>query len=573
MGNKRGLIKGVNDLVTTMPDIAAQWDYEKNGDLKPEDVMAGSNDRVWWKCERGHEWQTAVYHRKAGHGCPFCSAAKIRPGRNDLAAVNPKLASEWDYEKNTGISPVEITPYSQKSVWWKCSYGHSWKNTVSHRTFGEGCPYCSGNRVLQGFNDLATTMPELVAQWDYEKNGKLKPEDVMAGSSDLVWWRCEKGHSWKAHVYSRKAGYGCPYCAGNAVSAGDNDLATKASDLLSEWDYEKNGEILPEEISPNSNRRVWWRCREGHSWKAAVYSRTGGKGCPYCSNHKILPGFNDLASLNPELASEWDYELNTGLSPSDVMPSSHRKIWWKGPCGHKWQASVADRNQGNGCPYCTGRKVLIGFNDLASQNPDLASEWDYNKNADLTPQKVTVSSNRRVWWKCENGHSWQAAVYARMHEGCPYCSNRKVLEGYNDLATYDPELASEWDYEKNHNRRPETIMYRSDQKVWWRCVNGHSWKASVYKRYIGEGCPYCVGRKAFPGLNDLKTVLPQLAEEWDYERNYGINPEEIMPYTNRKFWWVCKNGHHWKSTVNSRSQGAGCPYCSGLIPKHTHIVT
>lgn len=111
MGNRK-LERGVNDLATTMPEIAAQWDYEKNGGLTPEDVRAGSGDRVWWKCERGHSWQTAVYHRKAGHGCPFCTAAKVRSGVNDLGTVNPALAREWDYDRNDGLSPSDVTQYS-----------------------------------------------------------------------------------------------------------------------------------------------------------------------------------------------------------------------------------------------------------------------------------------------------------------------------------------------------------------------------------------------------------------------------------------------------------------------------
>lgn len=572
MGNRK-LIQGANDLATTMPEIAAQWDYERNGELRPENVMAGSDNRVWWKCSRGHVWQTAVYHRKAGHGCPHCTAGKTKVGLNDLGTVNPALSAEWDYEKNPGYTPADVRPYSQIGVWWKCCQGHSWKTSTSKRTQGQGCPYCAGIKIWKGWNDLSTTMPEIAAQWDYEKNGALSPEMIAAGSNNRIWWRCYQGHSWQAPVYSRKAGNGCPYCAGNAVLPGYNDLKTRLPDLIKEWDFEKNAETSPEMVAPNTNRKIWWKCSRGHSWQAMVYSRTSGKGCPYCAGKKVLPGFNDLATVNPEIAAQWDLSRNGTLTPEDVSISSQRSVWWIDCIGHSWKAQIANRSKGCGCPYCAGRNVLPGFNDLSFRNPKLAGQWDYERNGELTPLMVTVQSHRCVWWKCKKGHSWRAAISNRSHSGCPYCSNRKVLVGFNDLLTRYPNLSEEWDYEKNTGLKPENVTYRSRKKVWWRCENGHSWKAEIYARHKESGCPYCGGHKAFPGFNDFRTLTPWLVKEWDYERNGELLPEEILPFTNRKVWWKCKNGHHFKSNVNSRQKGAGCPYCIGLLPSRAHIVT
>jgi len=572
MGSSR-LIRGINDLATTMPEIAAQWDYKKNNGLMPGDVMAGSNARVWWKCGCGHEWQTAVYHRKAGHGCPRCAAGNIIAGANDLETLNLELSTEWDYGKNPGLTPSGVGRYSKAAVWWKCRHGHSWKTTVAKRTRGQGCPYCAGTKAWKGFNDLATTMPEIAAQWDYEKNNGLIPGDVMAGSNARVWWKCEQGHSWQAAVYSRKAGSGCPYCAGNAVLPGYNDLQTRMPGLIREWDFERNTKISPDMVAPNAKQKIWWRCSQGHSWQATVYSRTSGKGCPYCAGKKVLTGFNDLSTVNPTLAAEWDDRRNGTLTPKEVTASSHRTVWWMDGIGHSWKARVANRSQGCGCPYCAGRQVLPGFNDLATLNPALAAEWDFEKNGNLTPFMVTIQSKRSVGWKCAKGHRWKAMVSNRSRCGCPYCANRRVMVGYNDLRTLHPELPEEWDYEKNNRLKPEDVTYRSRRKVWWKCRNGHSWKAEIYERHKGIGCPYCGGYKAFPGFNDLRTSSPWLADEWDYERNAPLLPDEILPFTNRKVWWKCKNGHHWRSNVNSRQKGAGCPYCIGLLPSRPHIVT
>ena len=215
---------------------------------------------------------------------------------------------------------------------------------------------------------------------------------------------------------------------------------------------------------------------------------------------------------------------------------------------------------------------MIGFNDLASRKPHIAAEWATDRNGTLTPQMVTVGSNRSVWWRCSLGHEWKATVVSRQKNGCPFCGNRAVLQDFNDLATVHPELLCEWDYDKNGTLLPTAIVFGSHRKVWWKCTFGHSWMAEVYSRHVGIGCPFCSGKRVYAGFNDFSTVSPWLLNSWDYERNDGLSPHDILPFTNRKVWWTCANGHHWRSTVNSRQKGVGCPYCSGLLPSRRHLV-
>lgn len=576
MGNNR-FQPGVNDLATTMPEVAVEWDHERNDGLSPQDVMAGSSKSVWWKCTRGHSWKTAIYHRKAGHGCPHCRAqqAQVKPGVNDLAAKAPWLAEQWDAEMNAPLSPREITCYSQQKVWWRCPLGHSWLATVSHRYQGENCPVCCGQKILPGFNDLETTHPELAAEWNAQKNGALSPHEVMAGSDRQVWWKCALGHEWTAVVSSRKAGSGCPVCSGTLVVSGVNDLQTLRPGLSSEWDYEKNSPLTPAQVAHSSNRKVWWKCKLGHSWQAYIYRRSSGTGCPYCAGRKVLPGFNDLATHFPDLVPEWDTIKNGDLTPDRVMSASHKKIWWRDSLGHSWRATVANRASGTGCPYCVGRKVLVGFNDLASQNPKLAAEWAEGQNGDLKPDMVTAQSHRAVWWRCDTGHVWKATICGRRDSGCPYCSNRTVLAGFNDLATVHPELVPEWDYDHNGDLKPTDVLYGSHRKVWWKCELGHSWQATLYARHSGTGCPVCSSKMdrhiVVAGENDFLSTAPGLAAEWDYARN-DLTPGQIMLHSNRKVWWTCRNSHHWRASLNQRSRGNGCPYCAGKLPSRRHIV-
>ena len=423
---------------------------------------------------------------------------RVKPGVNDLASNAPDLALQWDTEKNGELTPDKVTRYSHRKVWWRCGLGHSWSAAVNNRYQGQNCPVCSGQKVLPGFNDLATTKPELAQEWNYEKNEDLRPTGITAGSLKKVWWKCAEGHEWEAAIYSRNDGFGCPYCSGRLAIKGETDLKTLMPDLIREWDFDKNQDISPDQVTVNSAKSVWWICSHGHSWKARVYSRSNGTGCPYCSGRKVLPGFNDLASVYPDLALEWDMERNASLTPKDVTCYTHRKVWWRDSLGHSWQAAVAERtNHGTGCPYCAGKKALTGFNDLLSQNPGLASEWDYDKNGSLLPQEVTVGSHTSVWWKCREGHAWKSTVHNRQVNGCPICAGQQVLEGYNDLKTVSPWLLESWDYERNENVSPTEISAFNDRKVWWKCINGHHWRSSVSVRQAGNGCPYCSGRIPF----------------------------------------------------------------------------
>ncbi len=423
---------------------------------------------------------------------------RVKPVVNDLASNAPDLALQWDTEKNGELTPDKVTRYSHRKVWWRCDLGHSWSAAVNNRYQGQNCPVCSGQKVLSGFNDLATTNPELAQEWSYEKNEGLRPTGITAGSLKKVWWKCAEGHEWEAAIYSRNDGFGCPYCSGRLAIKGETDLKTLMPDLICEWDFEMNQDIFPDQVTVHSSKSVWWKCLHGHKWKARVYSRTNGNGCPYCAGQKVLPGFNDLAARYPNLAQEWDMERNAPLTPENVMCSTHRKVWWRDSLGHSWMAAVAERTyHRTDCPFCAGKKVLIGFNDLFSQNPGLAAEWNYNKNGNLLPQDVTVGSHVSAWWKCREGHEWKSTVHNRQVNGCPICAGQQVLEGYNDLKTVSPWLLESWDYDRNINVSPSEISAFNDRKVWWKCSNGHHWRSSVYGKQAGNGCPYCSGRLPF----------------------------------------------------------------------------
>ena len=281
-----------------------------------------------------------------------------------LASVHPELIPEWS-EKNLPLTPDKITFGSNKRVWWKGACGHEWETSVKARSKGEKCPICSGARVIEGINDLATLKPLLAQEWS--KKNKLKPTEVSVASHKKIIWKCKHGHEWEASVKSRTVnGTGCPYCSHNKVLAGFNDLASQYPDIAAEWS-DRNLPLLPTMVTAFANSKAWWKCRDcGNEWYTLISTRSGGSRCPYCSGYTLLKGFNDLATTHPELAAEWS-ERNYPLMPDEVNAKSRHNVWWKcKTCGNEWKSVINARVKGTVCPVCADRAVLAGYNDLAT---------------------------------------------------------------------------------------------------------------------------------------------------------------------------------------------------------------
>ena len=162
-----------------------------------------------------------------------------------------------------------------------------------------------------------------------------------------------------------------------------------------------------------TDKKVAWKCEFGHKWIARVNSRASGSGCPVCSGKAVLVGFNDLATVNPELAAQAD-----GWDPTTLTTGSSKKLRWKCKLGHQSASTVVSRSRGGGCPVCSGHTVLVGFNDLATVNPELAAQadgWD--------PTTLTAGSHKKVRWKCKFNHKWESAINNRSKGiDCPSCA-------------------------------------------------------------------------------------------------------------------------------------------------------
>lgn len=225
--------------------------------------------------------------------------------RKSLAEEYPELMCQW--HTSNLLSPKEVSSGSHKKVMWICKKGHTWEAVVKNRALlGSGCPYCEHRAVLKGYNDLQTMFPEVAATWS--QNNKLKPTEVSSRSNTEALWKCSKGHEWKARVADRTEGHGCPYCAGQRVWKGFNDLATTHPWLLNEWS-DNNKNLSPKEITFKNRSNVWWHCSKcGNEYQAVVFARANGRVCPFCIA-KVIKRLREERLAAKEIAKDFEYLL------------------------------------------------------------------------------------------------------------------------------------------------------------------------------------------------------------------------------------------------------------------------
>jgi len=211
--------------------------------------------------------------------------------KNRLSLVRPKLAKEWNYEKNYPLTPTNIACGSDKIVWWKCKKcNQEWLAAIYSRKSGSGCSYCAG-KIVDINNCLATMYPKIAKEWHPTKNGKLTPYGVTKGNTKKVWWKCKKGHEWETNTNIRTSqNTGCPYCNRSFLSP-ENNLAVKNPKIAKKWHPTKNGKLTPYDVTPLANTVVWWKCKKGHEWKTRVsHINKGVSECPYCSKIELKDG-------------------------------------------------------------------------------------------------------------------------------------------------------------------------------------------------------------------------------------------------------------------------------------------
>jgi len=327
----------------------------------------------------------------------------------------------------------------------------------------------------------------------------------------------------------------------------------------------ERGGTWKSKIYKNSSVLMLWGCgvQEHPDFEKRLADiLSDGGWCPYCSGHKTCIS-NSLATLNPELAEEWDCEKNGDLTPNDVTPSSNRNVWWKcreEGCRHSWQARVYKRNKGEKkCFECWSR-----HESLAATRPELAAKWHPTKNGNRTPFNTAARSNKKFYFICPECKEAYSSSTGQDNNPCPFCNNR-IVNINNCLATKCPNMIKDWDYKKNGNLTPYDVVPTSQRIVHWICSScKESYKQAIRNKCVRGYNPPCCSRliKKVTIHNCLAAKHPELVDEWDDENDK--TPYDFSPGSKYMAQWVCKINplHKWITTVSSRtSSQTGCPQC------------
>ena len=356
-----------------------------------------------------------------------------------LADLYPDVAKEWHPTLNGNLKPTDVRPKSGKLVWWRCSKGHEWQARICHRTYDRcRCPQCSGKLVIKGENDLQTTHPEIAKEWHPTKNGDLKPTDVRHGSSKRVWWKCSRGHEWKAMIHYRTYGNsGCPYCVANGTSYGEQFIYWSFKQLYPDNTvnrFKTSNKVEYDIYIPSIRLAIEY---SGEFWHSnSIDKDIHKKQLAEKSNVRFIDIIEDI-KLVDMIVEHNHFEYNSRNNQDDSLICIVTAIIQQ--YGHSASEIDFDLVKQQATEYSKGK--IEYEKSLEYTHPNIAKEWHPTLNGDLKPTDITHGSNKKVWWKCSVcGHEWQAIVVHRVDgRGCKKCkerlksSNGKVYETSEDL--------------------------------------------------------------------------------------------------------------------------------------------
>lgn len=428
--------------------------------------------------------------------------------------------------------------------------------------------------------------PEVLASWDYSLNrNDLDPRSLSRLDDKTYpkgfWWLCSLGHRYPMSITSRLKGSRCLVCS-NKFVPGQNDLLSRFPGLEAYWPSNKSWSQRPRDIKVSMrNLTIELECsihRANFSIQVGSLARfldNHESPCELCRIREKLKG-KSIEETNYALAAIWDYARNP-VTPDLVSAGSNVRYWWICVAGHdSWEASPYEIANGwRMCPCCPGsHKLVQGCNDLATTHPAIAQRWDFLRNS-LAPNEVKIGVNKKFFFLCAQSPDHHPEMYLpnlkKNYLACTFCWNEPVQCGINDFGCLYPELVPYFDSKGGefdaHRLRP------GDERPFeWRCLNGeqHSFErtlATMTSSRSKRTCPVCMNRIIVPGLNSLKDLAPDIAEEWDWDLNQqfeSLSPENVSPRSGYEVYWKCKAGHEsFRSSIWNRTVAeTNCPSCS-----------
>ena len=502
--------------IADIPHLLREFHPTKNGNLKPENVSYGSGKLIWWICsKKNHVFHHSPNARTSKNIiCPYCSGHRVGKD-NNLKFIFPKIAQEWDYEKNFPNRPEEVAAFSHKKYWFKCNLNHSYETQISNRTSkGSGCPKCtnsSSKSEIRIFSELKYIFSNTIHRHKiktFELDIYVPPLKLGIEFDGAYWHKNKVKLDEKKNKFCEKNNLNLIRIREEPLNkiSKDDILIPKRRDGLLKKDLNNiinqiRKTILFEIYPMDTFRNYLIETKFLNEEHFEEYS----KQLPIPTLEK------SFLKTHPQYEKFWDYEKNYPLRPEHFTYGSNRKVWWKCKKNHSYKRVIYRKSiNKEGCPKCNmdrlkeGKVKVDETNSLSSQFPEIAKEWHHIKNGNSLPSQFRKFSSKKVWWQCKvnNKHEWKARISGRTFKnyGCPVCYKEtkinpmQLIDETNSLSSQFSEIAKEWHPTKNDDRLPNQFRKFSHKKVWWQCKvnNNHEWIARISDRTKNRsGCPIC----------------------------------------------------------------------------------
>ena len=409
--------------VIDCPELMLEWDYKKNIEigLDPNVIAHRSSKKAWWKCSIcSAEWMATIDNRFNGAGCPECAKNKrkesykktILQNRLCFAEQYEDLLKEWDYEKNN-ISPFEVTSGSKRKVWWKCAFGHSWQDSIVHRTVDKrGCPICS--------SESKTSFPEQAIYFYFKQVTNAQNRKLISGKeidiylNDLrvgieyngsYWHGGNSDNDLKKINFFKNIGIRiltvtdgqCNKIDGDSI-VHNNDLHFAIVSLFGILNIE------PPVVNINQDR-------------SKIYEQ-----------YVKLKKENSLAVKYPNIAAEWNPTKNENLTPEMFDYSSNKLVWWKcSVCGYEWEDTINHRTAKNRCKCTKCRNAEYGLKKRGRGNPMAKEVVQCSINDDVI----------KIWGCATDVERALNIPHNSISRCCIGKNNYKITGGYKWYYLYD----------------------------------------------------------------------------------------------------------------------------------------
>ncbi|MGE6849652.1 zinc-ribbon domain-containing protein [Bacillus tropicus] len=535
-----------------------------------------------WECQKGHKFEAIPNDVKNSNTwCPYCSNKKVCDD-NCLAIVYPDVAAEWHPTLNGELTPYEVAFGSSERVWWQCRFdkSHTWQTRVVGR-LNRGCPRCwKGQKTSfpeQAIHFYLKQAMEDTENKFYHEAFKDKKQEIdiyIPSVQFAVEYDGRPFHDRKRQQENdEQKNYVLKEVGVELIRVRSDGLpiiqlheALLLTHYYSQGRYYSSLDGVILEIFISLDLHLQKQYPSIYKKNKDIIRKVMQSISSYNDRLEILSQYRtnkkekSLKVLFPEIAAEWHHTKNSVVGPEHISANSHKIVWWQCEQGHEWEAPVKQRkNGGRNCPIC---------NSIFTTHPDIAAQWHPKLNKGALPYGITYGSDVQAWWICSCGYEWKEEIAkrtGRKDKGCPVCRN-KILNQLSSLQSKYPEIAAEWHPTLNGDLTQNDVLPNSKESVYWMCRNNteHVWKTSIaYRVNRKTTCIYCAGARTY-FENGFASRYPKLMDEWCYEQNKGINPDDPFLKPMEKVWWRCKRkkNHIWDMPVWYRIRGEGCPYCA-----------